>query len=571
MQQYQEGPGGTTATVNRTNVQGVIEYTWSAMVTLGYEINEHHNLGFNFMYVQSAEDEATRLQGIHPVTEGSNAYLDQSVLKWTERNLQYYQLNGGHEFPGLRDIRLDWAGATSTTTQDEPDTRIIQFVADPENSLFNPEGAVEPTRPFRNWRFLQEDNTSGRIDLTIPVPSYNSKENIFKTGLAYSLSERNLEQRAFSVITMGGINGHPFWRSGDIGSYLAQSNQQFTAYQNYSQAYRYQGEQTIAAWYLMGDWNALEALRLAGGVRNEHTDLTVDTQNLASPQSLTAPAQIKRNDLLPSLSATISILENLLLRAAWSETVIRPTYREISRAFEVDAVRGRLFNGNPELTFSTSQNYDLRLEWYPRPGSLLAISGFMKEITGPIEKTASGTDNINTTFANFPSADVRGVELEFRENLGAWWKPLAELTLGFNGAYIQSEVPLTADQRFTRGQVWGDTAATRPLFDQPEYIMNGDITWDHKSIGTRLTVSGGVVGRRLVLVGLAEPDDFEEPAPQLDVFLTQKLGKHWQMKFSAKNLLDPVYEVSQEWPAGRLPVETYTKGMTFGLSLGCEF
>jgi outer membrane receptor protein involved in Fe transport len=110
------------------------------------------------------------------------------------------------------------------------------------------------------------------------------------------------------------------------------------------------------------------------------------------------------------------------------------------------------------------------------------------------------------------------------------------------------------------------------MYDQPEYVINGDFTWDIKRTGTRITVSGGVVGRRLVVVGLAEPDDFEEPTPQLDVFVTQQLGKNWKLKFSARNLFDPTYEITQEWPSGgRLPVESYTRGMTFGMSLGCAF
>ena len=80
------------------------------------------------------------------------------------------------------------------------------------------------------------------------------------------------------------------------------------------------------------------------------------------------------------------------------------------------------------------------------------------------------------------------------------------------------------------------------------------------------------MGQRLVVVGLARPDEYEEPAPQLDVFVSQKLGKHWKIKFSAKNLLNPAYEVTQDWGAtGVTTIESYTKGMTFGLSLACEF
>jgi outer membrane receptor protein involved in Fe transport len=568
---YQQTAGAPAPTprVDKQDLRGVIEYMWSANLGLGWELSEHHDIGFNFMYVQTAEDEARRLRGQYDsLTTPGESYLEQNILTWTERNLTYYQLRGGHQFEDLKDIKLDWATAMASTYQDEPDSRIFQFLAAPRDPFFNPSGTVDPTKPFRNWRTLEEDNKSGRIDLTIPMPSYNDKENFLKGGLFYSKSVRTLDQRAFSAITRG--FAHPFHENGDPNQYLSPGNLQYITYQNYSQAFQSSGRQTIKASYFMGDWHVMNWLRFSGGLRNESTDLQVSTINLTKNNE-SSSSSIQRTDILPSASATIYFLENLLLRGAWSETIVRPTYREISSAEEIDAVRGRVFKGNPDLEFSTAMNYDIRAEWFPRPGSLVAASVFMKKIEGPIEQTSVQVNNDLVTFVNSPDADVRGVEFELREELGNLWKPLSEFSIGFNAAYIQSEVKLTDVQRDTRSAMWGDDEEFRPLYDQPEYVLNGDITWDHKDTGTRLTVSGGVVGRRLVLVGLGEPDDYEEPAPQLDIFLTQKIGKNWKLKFSAKNLLDPVYEVTQEWSTGSLPVESYSKGMTFGLSLGCTF
>jgi hypothetical protein len=79
------------------------------------------------------------------------------------------------------------------------------------------------------------------------------------------------------------------------------------------------------------------------------------------------------------------------------------------------------------------------------------------------------------------------------------------------------------------------------------------------------------VGERLVVVGYASPDEYEEPAPQLEFSIAQKFGRNWKARFSAKNLLDPVYEKTQEYPSGKLTVQRYTKGMQFGLSIGCDF
>ena len=196
----------------------------------------------------------------------------------------------------------------------------------------------------------------------------------------------------------------------------------------------------------------------------------------------------------------------------------------------------------------------------------------MKNIDSPIEQRSTQQDNSIVDFANFPEATVQGIEFEARKNLGTLWSPLEQFTLGFNYAYIQSEVPLTAQEKANRFQGYGSSESVRPLYDQPEYVVNGDLTWEYAHSGTAVTLSGGVVGRRLVLVGLREPDEFQDPTPQLDVFVSQKIGKHWKARFSAKNLLNPAYEESRDDPKlGAQVLESYTKGMTFGLSVSCEF
>jgi hypothetical protein len=163
------------------------------------------------------------------------------------------------------------------------------------------------------------------------------------------------------------------------------------------------------------------------------------------------------------------------------------------------------------------------------------------------------------------------LEGEVRFRLSRIWNPLEDLLLGFNGAYITSEVPLTEVQRLNR-ETFGGTESERPLYDQPEYILNGSLTWDIDRSRTSITLSGGVVGRRLILVGLARPDEYLEPAPDLNLFIRQRLGKNWDVRFTAKNLIDPEFKTAQTWPGtGEVILESYTKGTTYGLSIGCEF
>ena len=544
-----------------------------SLVNLAYEISENNKVSFNFIAVQTAEDEARRLRGQNDTlgTVPGESFVDQSILHWTERGLLYYQLKGEHDFPEWNDVEVDWVGSLSSTSQDEPDHRIFQYFGqpgdpnNPNDDFYGADGPSQPQRPTRVFRSLEENNMSFRTDVTVPFPSYNTKENKFKTGAAISTSDRAYDSRVFDVRQHG---NHPFRRTGDPNDYLATENLDFIRYYNFPANFTYAGDQTIDAVYGMVDWSTFEWLRLTGGARLERTDIAVDTVNLGKNNERFA-ANIQSTDLLPSLAATVSIRTNLLFRAAWSQTVVRPTYREISRAEIYDVAQSRTIRGNQDLTMSSSRNYDARLEWYPKPGDIMSVGVFYKQIDKPIEQASETRDNSIIFFDNFEQAEVMGVEAEMRHNLGSLWNELSEFEIGINYAYIVSEVPLTAAQRFNRR--FFDDKSTRPLYDQPEYVVNGDISWNHEATGTVVTLSGGVVGRRLTLVGLAIPDDFLEPAPQLDFFISQRFAKRWKAKFSAKNLLDPVQEVTQEWPVGSLPISSYTKGMSFGLSVDVEF
>jgi hypothetical protein len=46
-----------------TDAKGVSEYTWAASTSFGLELGENHQLKYNFLYVQAAEDEARQLRG----------------------------------------------------------------------------------------------------------------------------------------------------------------------------------------------------------------------------------------------------------------------------------------------------------------------------------------------------------------------------------------------------------------------------------------------------------------------------------------------------------------------------
>lgn len=575
--EFQGDPAQPVKTLaDKTDEKGVIENTWSALGSFNFELAPDHQVGLMYLHVQSSEDEARRIRGydgpalsIDNPADNPEATLNQSILRWTERSLDYLQLKGSHLFPELRDAQLDWVAGSSIAKQAEPDLRMFQY-ADfgPSSAPFRyfTDVQTNPNRPLRFWREIEENNQSFRSDLTIPLPSYNTKENKFKTGFWMSQSEREFNSR---ILQFYNSFAHPFTSSGDVGSYLAPQNLQYITYRNNpSGNWIYHGEQDITASYAMGDWAATEWLRVVGGVRFEDTMMAINARDLTTGSTANSPG-IDQQDVLPALGLTVSLSEKLQLRLGYSETVTRPAYREMGRADIIDVAENKIYSGNPNLQMASAKNLDVRLEWYPRDGELFSLSFFKKDIAKPIEQVSPNSGTV--TYRNSPDAEVQGVEVEWRMNLDAISLHLNEFTLGINAAYLESSVPLTAAERANRA-LYGDTSTDRPLYDQPEYLFNGDLTWERKSWGTMLNISAGLVGRRLDVAGVSTPDEFIEPAPQLDLSLSQKIGRHWRLKASAKNLLDPTYDTVVVHPQqGAQVIKSYTKGMTFGISLGCEF
>ncbi len=109
--------------------------------------------------------------------------------------------------------------------------------------------------------------------------------------------------------------------------------------------------------------------------------------------------------------------------AAYSTTVNRPEFRELSPStyydFNFDVSR----KGNPSLVNATIQNYDLRYEFYPSKSELITLSLFNKTFRNPIEAAIFyNGSTVAFTVANAKTAFARGIELEVRESAFKSWK-----------------------------------------------------------------------------------------------------------------------------------------------------
>lgn len=564
-------PGNLGPSKIFTDTRGIEEAAWSGVANLAYQPWEHHELNFNFAYLQTSENEARRRQG-HDYLGNSTPTLDMSTLHWTERNLNSYQLHGQHEFPENVGLQVDWLASLANTSQEEPDLRYFNFYSsDNGDGTFNnyfSDDLPSPNRPSRYWRDLQEQNLTLKLDPSLPFDVWSGLEGKLKVGGFFSKSERDLADEVFDY----GSNPNSFVSDPrtfpndflTLPELVELGFGQFTPNEAH-------GTLNVIAGYAMLEIPLFERLRLIGGARYEVTDLNSKGRDAVTGTQRSTV--IDEADLLPAAGLIYEAITNMNVRLSFSQTIARPTFREITPIRTYDPAGDFLLDGNPNLKMSHIDNYDIRWEWFPRPGEVIAVSGFYKALEAPIEKVNKSATGDIITFENRPGISrLYGVELEVRKAFDFIDPLLADFNAGANFAWIQSEVPFTQAELVTRRRLDPSTGNTRPLFDQSPYIINLDLTYDNRRSGTTASAVFNMAGERIYFTIDGGPDAYEQPFPQLDFVLSQRLWRHWKVKFSAKNILDPPFKrtYSSDYDSPFLNAE-YHKGRTFGVSLGFEF
>ncbi len=554
-----------------TDSRGVEEAAWSAVMNLAYEPLENHEISFTFAYLQSSEDEARRRQGVDYSNFQENTVLDMSTLHWTERNLNTFQLRGEHELPSVRGLRVDWLASIANTSQEEPDLRYINFysVQLPDGTGLSEIGnSALPSPPFpsRFWRNLAEQNENFKLDGTLPFQPWSELEGKLKVGGFYSRAQRESDETTFRYGTSPtAFFGDPITFPND---FLTRPELNTLGFQ-YLLPNVAEGTLEVVAGYAMIELPLVEQLRFVGGARYEVTDLVNDVTTVGQPSQ----SGISQADVLPAAGLIYGVTPNMNVRLNYSQTIARPTFREITPISTYDSVGDFEIRGNASLEMSDITNYDLRWEWFPRPGEVIAVSGFYKELIKPIEKVLVSATGDIITFENRPGVtELFGVELEFRKTLDFVDPLLADFSLGGNLAWIQSEVPFTEAELIGRRANDPSVGDTRPLFDQSPYVINADLTYDNRRSGTLASAVFNLAGERIFFTVDGGPDVYEQPFPQLDLIFSQRLWTHWKVKLSVKNVLDSEFKrtYSSDFDSPFLNAQ-YRKGRTFGFTLSYNF
>ncbi|UDF05515.1 TonB-dependent receptor [Asticcacaulis sp. AND118] len=94
---------------------------------------------------------------------------------------------------------------------------------------------------------------------------------------------------------------------------------------------------------------------------------------------------------LPSFNATAELMDDLILRAAASETLMRPALTDLAYKRTASFNSFRFTDGNPNLKPTYAKQWEVGLEKYLPQGGLVSASYFWKEIEGVVRQALTGT------------------------------------------------------------------------------------------------------------------------------------------------------------------------------------
>ena len=489
------------------------------LFTVGYAPAPAHRINLISLYTHNTENSTSRTQGV----EDSGQNVDRMRLRFVERGMIAGQLIGEHAFDAGKFV-IGWQANLADTTQNEPSQRdLVRAQTMLGWAIGDSAGAAE-----RMYGKLSDVTGGGGLDLSFLLGGAK-----LKAGANVTSSSRDYLTRRFHYAVSPQIATQP----SDI--VFAQDNigRTVNIIENTLGSDGYTASRTTWAAFVMTDIVKLDPFRVILGERLEVSDLAVNVGNTIDPR-LGPPKKVTQHDadLLPAVNAVLAATKESNLRAGYSRTIARPHFREVSPALYFDYVRRRAIGGNEDLKRTSIQNIDLRWETFFGPTELLAVSGFYKKFSDPIERVITNAGSgTNVNFMNARGATSFGFELEARSSLKRLSDSLQALSLAGNFSYIQSKIDISDAQ----AKAYGLKELDRPLQGQSPYVVNVDLGYHIDRTNTQIDALYNVFGRRIDEVGAGNnPDIYEESVHRVDLTVNQRLPASFSLKLSATNILD---------------------------------
>ncbi len=339
----------------------------------------------------------------------------------------------------------------------------------------------------------------------------------------------------------------------------------------------YRVKEDVTAGYLMASLDIGNATFI-GGVRVERTETDFDAYDvqIVDGDAQDPPPQVtgtkNYTNWMPGLQMTWSIRDDLIARAAWTNTIGRPSYEQNVpfRIFEIEeddpgVYEGAIEMGNSDLDALESTNYDLALEWYLRPTGILSGGLFYKDIDHPIFTRIQTLEDVNfegrfyseleiEQSQNARNGNIFGVELAYQQQFSMLPGLLRGLGISVGYTWTDSEADAP------------DRTEKVPFFQQSEHVGNVAIFYELAGLEMRL----GYAWRSEYLYALGDnvgEDLYIDTHGQLDFKASYQFTKNVGAFFQVNNITNEPLRYLSGTRARLAENEIYSWSMLAGINI----
>ena len=323
----------------------------------------------------------------------------------------------------------------------------------------------------------------------------------------------------------------------------------------------------INAGYLMNTID-IDDWRFIAGLRYEGTEFEAKGTGVTDGAFESTETKRRYHHWLPGLHARYQLDKNTQVRAAWTKSVVRPTFGQLAPGFVIDDDEATF--GNPDLKPLESSNLDLGIEHYMGRAGTVSAFVFYKDIQNFVYNTdLAGTGawvdfTEAHTFANGDSAKLYGLELAYSQKFDWLPAPWNGLLIGANTTFSRSDAEIKGFDSASGV----NRKRSIDLPNQSDTVGNLMLGWEDDKLSLRLSANY----KSDYLYELASINDkahdlHVDAQTFIDFSARYSLTKNLQVSFEAQNLTDEPYFVYTGHRSYNGQYEeygpTYKLGLTF--------
>ncbi|AXA53686.1 TonB-dependent receptor [Pseudomonas thivervalensis] len=323
----------------------------------------------------------------------------------------------------------------------------------------------------------------------------------------------------------------------------------------------------INAGYLMNTID-IDDWRFIAGMRYEGTEFEAKGTGATDGVFTDTETRRKYHHWLPGLHARYQLDKNTQVRAAWTKSVVRPTFGQLAPGFVIDDDEATF--GNPDLKPLESSNLDLGIEHFMGHAGTVSAFVFYKDIQNFVYNTDLAGTGAWTNFAeahsyaNGDSAKLYGLELAYSQKFDWLPAPWNGLLLGANTTFSRSDAEIEGFDQASGTQ----RKRSIDLPNQSDTVGNLMLGWENDKLSLRLSANyKSAYLFELASISDRDHDLHVDAQTFVDFSARYSLTKNLQVSLEAQNLTDESYFVYTGHRSYNGQYEeygpTYKLGLTF--------